>query len=80
MKVIEIVRAHLVGEGFDGLVQANAECGCLCDDLAPCAGDWSDCEPGYRGMHASEPGEWAIYRTKAAALASVRGAEQEQPR
>ena len=72
MRVIEIVKAHLVANGFDGLVQTDAECGCLCEDLAPCAGDFGACEPGYRG--ADEEGnadDWAIYRTKERALESV---------
>lgn len=74
-KVIEIVRAHLESNGFDGLVQSDAECGCLCDDLAPCNGDFSACEPGYRGADLNgDPGDWFIYRTKAAALESVAAA------
>jgi len=36
-RVIEIVKAHLEANGFDGLVAVDAECGCLCDDLAPCS-------------------------------------------
>lgn len=34
-RVIEIVKAHLVAGGFDGLVQPAAECGCELGDLAP---------------------------------------------
>lgn len=72
MKVIEIVKAHLVREGFDGLVQTDAQCGCLLDDLAPCGGVGHDCEAGYRGADLDgNPGDWAIYRTKAGALDSV---------
>ena len=70
--VIEIVRAHLVSGGFDGLVQTDAQCGCLCDDLAPCCGEISSCEPAYRGAdETGEPGDWAMYRTKERALESV---------
>ena len=70
--VIAIVRAHLTAGGFDGLVQTDAQCGCLCDDLAPCCGDISSCEPAYRGADENgEPGDWAMYRTKARALESV---------
>ena len=79
-RVIEIVKAHLVAGGFDGLVAVDAECGCLCDDLAPCSSDFGGCEPGYRGaLKDGEPDEWAIYRTKAAALASVLLARHEPP-
>jgi len=79
MKVIEIVAAHLAAQGFDGLVQTDAECGCLADDLVPCCGDFSACEPGYRGAHADDPGEWAIYRTQEAARESVKAARLKTP-
>ena len=70
--VIEIVKEHLVANGFDGLVQVDAECGCLCDDLAPCGGDYSACEPGYRGVHEEgNADDWAMYRTKERARESV---------
>lgn len=72
-RVIEIVRAHLEANGFDGLVAVGAECGCLCDDLAPCGIDFGQCEPGYRGMNidqAYSPDDWAMYLTKEAARES----------
>jgi hypothetical protein len=72
--VIEIVKAHLVANGFDGLVQTDAECGCLCDELAPCGGDFSSCEPAYRGANIDQtysPDDWAMYLTKERARESV---------
>jgi len=77
MRVIEIVKAHLVANGFDGLVQEDAECGCLCDDLVLCGGDFSTCEPGYRGIDESgdDASDWAIYRSKERALESVANAK-----
>lgn len=78
-RVIEIVKAHLVANGFDGLVQTDAECGCLCDDLAPCNSDYSQCEPGYRGAHEEgDAGDWAMYRTKERALESVETVKARQ--
>lgn len=70
-RVIEIVKAHLEDNGFDGLLAVGAECACLCEDLAPCTIYFGQCEPGYLGVHTEEPGEWAIYRTKAGALDSM---------
>lgn len=70
-RVIEIVKAHLVENGFDGLVQTDSECGCLLDDLAPCGSDFGQCEPGYRGCGQEDPECWSIYRTKEAARKSV---------
>ncbi len=70
MRVIEIVKAHLVANGFDGLVSSNGECGCKADDLAPCGDVQSGCEGGYVGVSTEDPGEWGIYRTQEAARAS----------
>jgi hypothetical protein len=77
MKVIEIVKAHLEANGFDGLVHTDAGCGCLCDDLAPCCQDISQCEPGYRGADESEDSDWAIYRTKERARESVANVKSQ---
>jgi len=64
--VIEIVRAHLKAEGFGGLVADGAECGCELDDLAPCGGDISRCEAGYKHTdpRGGDPQAWAIWRQK----------------
>lgn len=80
MKVIEIVRDHLKQGGFDGLVQTDAECGCLLGDLAPCGDDFSKCEPGYRGAYtAGHIGEWSIFTTKEAAIESIAQASKQWP-
>lgn len=47
MNCIEIVKKHLVENGFDGL-QNDAECGCELSDLVPCGNDFSMCTPGYK--------------------------------
>lgn len=80
-KVIEIVKAHLVSGGFDGLVMPDAECGCLLDDLAPCGGDISDCEPGYRGVQPDDAilDGWSMYSTKEAARKSCEQARLNTP-
>jgi hypothetical protein len=64
--VIEILKAHLKAEGFGGLLADGAECGCELDDLAPCGGDFSRCEAGYKHMNPRNNGsnEWAIWRQK----------------
>ena len=37
----------------------------LCDDLAPCGGEFGQCEPAYRGADLSgEHGDWAMYTSK----------------
>jgi hypothetical protein len=72
MKVIQIVKAHLVANGFDGLLNEDAECGCLVEDLRPCGDDCSDCRPGYKGADESGESDWAIYSAKERALEADR--------
>lgn len=47
MTAFQILKAHLKDKGFDGLVCSCIECGCGVDDLAPCGGISSECEPAF---------------------------------
>ena len=60
MKVIEIVKAHLVQNGFDGLYQPDAECACEISDLQPCGDEFGSCKAGYKRDDPSSPGDWLI--------------------
>ena len=46
--VIEILKQHLVDNGFDGLVTDDYECGCGIDDLRPCDADFAKCLAAYK--------------------------------
>ena len=73
MRVIEIVREHLTANGFDGLVQADSECGCELDDLQPCGECFANCKPAFRGASTDQSygdDAWGMYTTKEAADAS----------
>ena len=49
MNCKEIITLYLKAQGFDGLYNADWECGCLLDDLMPCNGEQiQNCEPGYK--------------------------------
>jgi hypothetical protein len=48
MKVKEIIKNHLEGNGFSGLFSADGGCGCKIDDMAPCDNLHPDCETGYK--------------------------------
>lgn len=65
--VLDILDQYLRANGYDGLVNPDAECGCRLGDLRPCASDFSGCEPAYRREH--EDG-WRMCRRKADAEAS----------
>jgi len=45
-----IITEYLTAHGFDGLCNADAECGCLADDLAPCNEPGLECCAGYRSL------------------------------
>lgn len=49
MTIRDIIVEHLRTNGFDGLWNADLECGCALDDLIPCMFDCTaDCIAGYR--------------------------------
>ena len=49
MNLHEIVKLHLVTNGFDGLFNGCQECACTTDNLFPCeCPDEKECQPGYR--------------------------------
>ena len=77
-RVIEIVRAHLEANGFDGLVMPDAECGCLLADLRPCGDDFSDCKAGYKHPRDNRDGDgdWIISTSKTPPEPSDGGFEQ----
>lgn len=43
-----IIINFLKANGYDGLVNLEAECGCGLDELNLCDGPCVDCEPAYR--------------------------------
>ena len=61
-KVIKIVKAHLTANGFDGLVNCDAECGCLMSEgLHPCGDNFADCKPGYKNpVPDGRPDDWVV--------------------
>lgn len=61
--VIEIVKAYLDENGFDGLY-SPVECGCKKDDLAPCGSDFAMCEPGYLQECDCGDHDWHICQDK----------------
>ena len=47
MNVSSIIKKYLKDNGFDGLVNCDADCGCLLDDLFPCDYPTKGCEAAY---------------------------------
>lgn len=61
MSVKEIVADYLKANGYDGLYNGDAECGCDLDDLMPCEGNPCCCQPGYKvGCGGCEEYNWCI--------------------
>ena len=63
--VIQIVAEHLRANGYTGLVQVDAPCGCCIDDLHPCGDNFSTCDAGYKHSDPREGRQhvWAIFRS-----------------
>lgn len=43
-----IMWEYLKANGFDGLYNADAGCGCLTNELMPCDGCYDYCQPGFK--------------------------------
>lgn len=71
MADIELIKAKLISEGYDGLV-VPGECGCLVDDIAPCGECTQEkgeqfingCMPGYRHDDPERLELWVISTKK----------------
>jgi hypothetical protein len=62
MTAKDILRDALKAQGFDGLYNEDAPCGCLADDLEPCEGGCiGDCKPGYRVVVKADDDSCADY-------------------
>lgn len=74
--VLEIVKDYLSSNGYGGLFNEDADCGCQLSDLSPCDSPCMDCEAGYkvacsdacRDAHELQPHGWHIQREKPAAV------------
>lgn len=70
MTMYDVMKQWLKEHGYDGLFSNEGECACLLHDLAPCTGDISECEPGYKvkcrgDCHlAGEHGTFHVVRDK----------------
>jgi hypothetical protein len=65
MKVKEIILKYLKDNGYEGLVNEDAECGCELEDLMCCDNSCENCEPGYK--HKCPEGhefDWIIAASK----------------
>lgn len=56
--VIEILKQHLIDNGFDGLVDGDEDCGCELSDLQPCGENFANCKPAYK--HKDPSGEYSF--------------------
>lgn len=64
MNIIGILRDWLKAHGYDGLCDAETECGCNLDDFAPCECPKRCCEPGYKIPAEHEEFDFFIVREK----------------
>ena len=60
MNVKEIVADYLTTNGYDGLCNADIQCGCGLDDLFPCVCmNETSCVPGYKAVCNAGCGDFA---------------------
>jgi len=65
MNCLDIICKYLSKNGFDGLCNHDAECGCGLKDIAPCSSDVSFCEPAYdHGPRAGYDNYYSTVRPK----------------
>lgn len=66
MNVKEIVKIYLEQNGYSGLCNADAQCGCELNDLMPCQGEVFECVAGYKceDPRIEHKGQWAIFTDK----------------
>lgn len=63
MNLIELVKAQLQSQGFDGL--CSDSCGCKIDDLMPCGEPSPNCTAGYKHIISVDGySEWVITKSK----------------
>ena len=62
--VIEILKQHLIDNGFDGLVNGDAECGCELSDLQPCGESFANCKPAYKYEDPSQNYDFVMFEEK----------------
>jgi len=54
LSIEDMVKDHLESHGYDGLFNADLECGCLLEDLMPCGEpELQECCAGYK--HPADP-------------------------
>lgn len=75
MTVRDILLQWLKANGYDGLMNDGAECGCEIGDLIPCDEPCESCRPGYKGLDPSGECDWAIFPTKEAVRKANQRAE-----
>jgi hypothetical protein len=66
MNCKQMIEAHLMVNGYEGLFNQNVPCGCELSDLVPCDGEIADCEAGYKHFDPRQQCKerWAIFLCK----------------